>query len=114
MADRLHLMNIIRNLLDNARKYSTETPHIKLRTLNDERFIYVAVEDKGIGIAKEHLGRIFEKFYRVPTGNLHNVKGFGLGLNYVKEMVRLHKWEIGVNSEVGLGTTFVIKIPISN
>lgn len=113
-ADRLHLMNMIRNLLDNARKYSGDTPQIILRTLNDERFIYVAVEDKGIGIPKEHLHRIFDKFYRVPTGNLHNVKGFGLGLNYVKEMVKLHKWEIDVNSEVGVGTTFVIKIPISN
>ncbi|MCD8538511.1 MAG: HAMP domain-containing histidine kinase, partial [Leadbetterella sp.] len=80
-ADRLHLMNIIRNLLDNARKYSSGTPEIALRTLNDERYIYVAVEDKGIGIPKEYLNKIFDKFYRVPTGNLHNVKGFGLGLN---------------------------------
>jgi two-component system phosphate regulon sensor histidine kinase PhoR len=113
-ADRLHLMNIVRNLLDNAIKYSSDTPDIALRTLNDQDYIYVAIEDKGIGIAKEHQAKIFERFYRVPTGNLHNVKGFGLGLNYVKEMVRLHKWEIDVNSEVGHGTTFVIKIPISS
>lgn len=113
-ADRLHLMNMVRNLLDNAIKYSSETPDITLRTLNDNDYIYVAVEDKGIGIAKEHQTKIFERFYRVPTGNVHNVKGFGLGLNYVKEMVRLHKWEIDVNSEVGHGTTFVIKIPISS
>lgn len=113
-ADRLHLMNMVRNLLDNAVKYSSEDPDITLRTLNDHDYIYVAVEDKGIGIAKEHQAKIFERFYRVPTGNVHNVKGFGLGLNYVKEMVKLHKWEIDVNSEVGHGTTFVIKIPISS
>lgn len=114
IADKLHLMNVIRNLLDNAKKYSQNTPHISLKTLNDDRYLYIAIEDKGIGIAKEHLTRIFDKFYRVPTGNLHNVKGFGLGLNYVKEMIKLHKWELDVNSEVGKGTTFVIKIPISN
>jgi two-component system phosphate regulon sensor histidine kinase PhoR len=112
-ADKMHLMNIIRNLLDNACKYSGDHPEITLNTLNDDKYIYVAVEDKGIGIAKEHQAKVFDRFYRVPTGNVHNVKGFGLGLNYVKEMVRLHKWEIDVSSELGHGTTFVIKIPIS-
>lgn len=113
LADKMHLMNIVRNLIDNAKKYSLQPANIKLTTLSDSKYIYLAVEDKGVGIAKEHLSRIFDKFYRVPTGNLHNVKGFGLGLNYVKEMVKMHKWELDVNSEVGAGTTFVIKIPTS-
>ncbi len=113
LADKMHLMNIVRNLIDNAKKYSLQPANIKLTTLSDSKYIYLAVEDKGVGIEKEHLSRIFDKFYRVPTGNLHNVKGFGLGLNYVKEMVKMHKWELDVNSEVGAGTTFVIKIPTS-
>lgn len=113
MADRLHLLNIIRNLVDNAVKYSSETPKVTIRTLNDDDHIYIALEDEGIGIAKEHLKKIFDKFYRVPTGNLHNVKGFGLGLNYVNEMVKKHHWKLDVSSELGVGTTFVIKIPIS-
>jgi two-component system phosphate regulon sensor histidine kinase PhoR len=113
LADRMHLMNIIRNLIDNAKKYSKQPPFISLNTLNDDRFVFIAIEDKGIGIAKEHLARIYDKFYRVPTGNLHNVKGFGLGLNYVKEMIKMHKWELDVESEPGVGTTFVIRIPIS-
>lgn len=113
LADRMHLMNIIRNLLDNAKKYSKQPPSISLNTLSDENFVFIAIEDKGIGISKEHLSRIFDKFYRVPTGNLHNVKGFGLGLNYVKEMTKKHKWELDVESEPGQGTTFVIRIPIS-
>jgi two-component system phosphate regulon sensor histidine kinase PhoR len=113
LADRMHLMNIIRNLIDNAKKYSKQPPFISLNTLNDDRFVFIAIEDKGIGIAKEHLARIYDKFYRVPTGNLHNVKGFGLGLNYVKEMIKMHKWELDVESEPGVGTTFVIRIPIN-
>jgi two-component system phosphate regulon sensor histidine kinase PhoR len=113
LADRMHLMNIIRNLIDNAKKYSKQPHFISLNTLSDERFVFIAIEDKGIGIAKEHLARIYDKFYRVPTGNLHNVKGFGLGLNYVKEMIKMHKWELDVESEPGVGTTFVIRIPIS-
>ena len=113
LADRMHLMNIIRNLIDNAKKYSKQPPFISLNTLSDDKFVFVAIEDKGIGIAKEHIARIYDKFYRVPTGNLHNVKGFGLGLNYVKEMIKMHKWELDVESEPGVGTTFVIRIPIT-
>ena len=113
LADRMHLMNIIRNLIDNAKKYSKQPPFISLNTLSDDKFVFIAIEDKGIGIAKEHIARIYDKFYRVPTGNLHNVKGFGLGLNYVKEMIKMHKWELDVESEPGVGTTFVIRIPIT-
>lgn len=113
LADKMHLMNIIRNLLDNAKKYSDQPASIALNTLSDDKFVFIAIEDQGIGISKEHVNRIYDKFYRVPTGNLHNVKGFGLGLNYVKEMIKLHKWELDVESELGVGTTFVIRIPIS-
>ncbi len=112
-ADRLHLMNMLRNLIDNAKKYSRPPANVTLRTESDNAHIYIYIEDKGIGIEPEHVQKIFNKFYRVPTGNVHNVKGFGLGLNYVKEMVKLHKWEIGVESKIGKGTTFKITIPIN-
>lgn len=110
-ADKMHLMNIIRNLIDNARKYSEKK--ITLETNNTDDHIFMSVKDNGIGISKEHLNKIFNKFYRVPTGNIHNVKGFGLGLNYVKEIVKNHQWKINVESEPNVGTTFTIKIPIS-
>jgi two-component system, OmpR family, phosphate regulon sensor histidine kinase PhoR len=109
-ADRLHLMNIIRNLIDNAIKYSKKPLDISVGTLDSPEGLILYVQDKGIGIPKEYLPRIFEKFYRVPTGNLHNVKGFGLGLNYVHEMVKLHGWKIKVESEDQKGTRFDIII----
>ena len=111
-ADRMHLMNVIRNLIDNAIKYSGKPPKIKIATRNENHALVVTISDKGIGIPKEHISKIFNKFYRVPTGNLHNVKGFGLGLNYVKEIVNLHKWKIEVHSELGVGTRFDIIIPL--
>jgi two-component system phosphate regulon sensor histidine kinase PhoR len=74
--------------------------------------LIVSILDKGIGIPKDALPKIFNKFYRVPTGNLHNVRGFGLGLNYVKEIINLHKWKIVVDSEIGVGSVFEIKIPL--
>lgn len=110
-ADRMHLINIIRNLVDNARKYSGDESEIVIETKNELNSLYLYVKDFGIGIPKEHLGKIFNKFYRVPTGNVHNVKGFGLGLNYVKEIVKRHKWKIEVESVPSVGTTFLIKIP---
>lgn len=111
LADRLHLMNVIRNLIDNAKKYSPKPPNVTITTDNKPKQLIIKIKDKGIGIPKEHIHKIFEKFYRVPTGNVHNVKGFGLGLNYVKEIINLHKWKITVNSEVGIGTEFEIIIP---
>ncbi|WP_460474056.1 sensor histidine kinase [Emticicia fontis] len=107
-ADRTQLISLIRNLLENAIKYSGKKPCIKIKTENIEESLVLSISDNGIGIAKEHQHKIFNKFYRVPTGNTHNVKGFGLGLSYVREIVRAHKWEIEVESEPGQGSTFTV------
>lgn len=107
-ADRTQLISLIRNLLENAIKYSGKKPSIKIKTENIDDNLVLSISDNGIGIAKEHQSKIFNKFYRVPTGNTHNVKGFGLGLSYVREIVRAHKWEIKVDSEPGKGSTFTI------
>ena len=85
---------------------------IYIRTWNDDDFLYLSVKDTGIGIKKDDVKKVFEKFYRVHTGNLHNVKGFGLGLAYVKKIIDVHKGEIFVESEYGKGTKFTIKLPI--
>lgn len=114
VGDKTHFTNIIKNLVDNAIKYSEVNPQIIIRTYNDAKGIGIEVRDKGIGIAKEHQRKIFKKFYRVPTGNLHNVKGFGLGLNYVKNMVKQHGGDISVESEMGGGTAFNLKFPLKN
>ncbi|MFT6882973.1 MAG: two-component system phosphate regulon sensor histidine kinase PhoR [Marinoscillum sp.] len=109
--DRTHLVNIIVNLLDNATKYSNEAPDITLRLFHKAENVILTVQDRGIGMAREAQQHIFQKFYRVPTGNIHNVKGFGLGLAYVKNMVDLHHGTITVESEVGKGSKFIIKLP---
>jgi two-component system, OmpR family, phosphate regulon sensor histidine kinase PhoR len=109
--DRVHIMNVIRNLVENAIKYSEPPAQIHVKTENTDKGIEVTIADKGIGIPVEHIKKIFNKFYRVPTGNLHNVKGFGLGLNFVEQIVKAHKWQISVESEYGKGTTFTIIIP---
>ncbi len=110
-ADRLHLTNIIHNLLDNAVKYCREKPHITIKTENiSSGKLRLKVVDKGLGIAKEYAGKIFEKFYRVPTGNVHNVKGFGLGLFYTKNICDAHGWKISLDSEAGKGTAISITI----
>ncbi|HBS87248.1 MAG: hypothetical protein A2W91_03440 [Bacteroidetes bacterium GWF2_38_335] len=109
-ADKFHLTNIIYNLLDNAVKYSLENPEIVIRTSEKNSEIVFSIKDNGIGIKKEHLKKLFDKFYRVPTGNIHNVKGFGIGLNYVKSIVKAHDWKIHVESEPEKGTIFTINI----
>lgn len=107
-ADRTQLVSLIRNLLENAIKYSPRPPSITISTENVDDTLVFSVADKGIGIPKESIAKIFNKFYRVPTGNLHNVKGFGLGLSYVNQIIKAHKWQISVESEVGEGTTFKV------
>jgi len=111
--DEMHFQNIIFNLLDNAVKYAkVDQPlNVYLKTWNTNNHLYLTIRDTGQGIKKENLKKIFEKFYRVHTGNLHDVKGFGLGLAYVKRMIDLHEGEIKVDSEYGKGTTFTIKLP---
>jgi two-component system phosphate regulon sensor histidine kinase PhoR len=111
-ADRTQLVSLIRNLLENSIKYSKKPLNILIKTENIGEMLVFSVSDKGIGIPKESLGKIFNKFYRVPTGNLHNVKGFGLGLSYVNEIVKAHKWQINVASEVGKGSIFKVTIPL--
>ena len=112
--DEMHFQNVIFNLMDNAVKYrNTDKPlDIYLKTWNDDEHLYLSVRDTGIGIKKENLKKIFEKFYRVHTGNRHDAKGFGLGLAYVKKIIDLHKGEIRVDSEYGKGTCFVITLPV--
>lgn len=110
--DKVHLINVVLNLLDNAIKYTEESPQIVLKTRNIPNGIELLVQDNGMGISKSNQKRIFEKLYRVPTGNVHNVKGFGLGLSYVKTVVEKHGGMIGVNSELKKGSTFYIRLPI--
>lgn len=114
MVDEVHFTNIIFNLLDNAVKYSNGTPEIIVSTRNEKNGIYIAVTDNGIGIRKQDQKRIFDQFYRVSTGNVHDVKGFGLGLSYVKKIVDAHNGVIKLNSEYRRGTTFEIFIPNNN
>jgi two-component system, OmpR family, phosphate regulon sensor histidine kinase PhoR len=111
-ADSLHLTNIIHNLLDNAIKYCKDgKPEILVITEDTEKNIRLMISDRGIGIDKEHHKKIFQRFYRVPTGNIHNVKGFGLGLFYVRNIVQAHGWTIDIASETDKGTSIIIDIP---
>jgi len=110
-ADRTHLSNVLHNLIDNANKYSPENPHVTVRTEDTRNGVKVHITDRGIGMTKEDQGQIFEKFFRVHTGNLHDVKGFGLGLSYVKAVAEAHGGRVSVASSLGEGSTFTVEFP---
>lgn len=111
-ADRLHLTNIVHNLVDNGVKYTKDAPDITLSVQSLGQYVILKVKDNGIGISKEHQRRVFDKFYRVPTGNVHNVKGFGLGLFYVREICKQHRWKLDLQSESGKGTSISIRMAL--
>ena len=110
LADEFHIKNLLATVLDNAVKYTTD-PIVDIRVSDESGNVTIEIEDNGCGIAKEHLSHVFEKFYRVPTGDIHTVRGYGLGLYYAKQVAELHKGTISMNSRVGKGTTVTIKLP---
>ena len=110
MADEFHLKNLLATVIDNAVKYSAD-PIVDIRVTEESKNVTIKIEDNGCGISKEHLSHVFEKFYRVPTGDIHTVRGYGLGLYYAKQVVGLHKGTIIMNSRVGKGTTVTIRLP---
>ena len=110
MADEFHIKNLLATVIDNAVKYSAD-PIVDIRVSEESGNVTIEIEDNGCGIAKEHLSHVFEKFYRVPTGDIHTVRGYGLGLYYAKQVAELHKGTISMNSRVGKGTTVTIKLP---
>jgi len=110
-ADKLHLTNVLSNILDNALKYCDKNPQVSVRLISKKNSYQIAIADNGIGIEKDNYKKIFDKFYRVSTGNVHNVKGFGLGLYYVLNICEAHNWKMDIDSKVKQGTTFKIEIP---
>ena len=110
--DDMHFANLLSNVIDNAIKYSEDAILIKVSTHSTSKQLLIRIEDNGIGMSKETVKRIFEKFYRAHTGNLHNVKGFGLGMSYVKTVIDAHKAKIRVESIVGKGSSFTVEIPL--
>jgi two-component system phosphate regulon sensor histidine kinase PhoR len=110
-ADRLHLTNVLSNILDNALKYCDKNPVVKVNLKEGKNTYKLSVSDNGIGIEKDNYKKVFDKFYRVSTGNIHNVKGFGLGLYYVNNICEAHNWTMHIDSKTGEGTTFTIDIP---
>ena len=110
-ADKVHLQNVLNTLLDNALKYNDKIPEITITTGRDHIGLFISIADNGIGIPKEYHRKIFEKFFRVPTGNVHNVKGYGLGLNYVKMIAKAHHWRLRLDSQLNKGSIFTIIIP---
>jgi len=111
-ADRVHLSNVLYNLIDNAIKYSKSHPQIELITRTTKEYLKISVKDNGIGISSENKDRIFDRLYRVPTGNLHDVKGFGLGLSYVKIIIDRLDGKIELESQLGKGSTFNVYLPL--
>ena len=111
--DEFHISNALVNLLDNANKYSPETPEIGIKTYNEGNWYVIEISDKGMGLETQNRQKVFEKFFREETGNIHNVKGQGLGLSYVKKIIELHKGLVSVESEVGKGSTFTVKLPLT-
>jgi signal transduction histidine kinase len=111
-ADKVHFTNVLFNLLDNAGKYTPKNPEIVIKTENSYSGIIITIKDNGIGISKSNQKKVFEKLYRVPTGNIHNVKGFGLGLSYVKTIVEAHGGKITLDSELNKGTKVIITLPV--
>ena len=113
-ADEMHITNVIFNLMDNAVKYKRPDVDLQLmvKTWNEPGKLMISVQDNGIGIKKENLKKIFDKFYRVHTGNLHDVKGFGLGLAYVRKIIQDHKGTIRAESGLNVGTKFIIALPL--
>ena len=109
--DRMHLSNVLANLIDNALKYSRENPQIELSTVSDKKGVTIAIIDNGIGIATENQHLVFKNLYRVHTGDVHDVKGFGLGLYYVKQIVEMHHGSITLTSQLGQGSTFDVFLP---
>lgn len=114
IGDKIHILNILHNIIDNAIKYSPQKPKIEISTANIKWFIKIVISDNGIGISRDEQKQVFEKFYRVPTGNVHDVKGFGLGLNYVKTIVEAYKGKVKLKSKEGQGSTFIIYLPTVN
>ena len=113
-ADKLHLSNVFHNLIDNSLKYCEKSPNISIDVKVLKEYVQINLADNGIGIAEKDQAQVFKKFFRVHTGNIHNVKGFGLGLYYVKEIIKAHNGQIDVNSTLGQGAVFSIKLPINN
>lgn len=111
LGDKTHLTNALCNLIDNAIKYAKEKPDITIHTYNRGKFLVMEVSDNGIGIEKKYQKKVFDKFFRIPTGDIHNVKGFGLGLAYVKKIVEIHQGIIEIKSEPNKGTIFTISLP---
>ena len=112
-ADETHFTNLINNLMDNAIKYSKDQPEISITTHSSPKFFVLKIDDNGIGMSRETVKRIFEKFYRAHTGNIHNVKGFGLGMSYVKTIIEEHKGKIKVDSTLGKGSSFIVEVPLA-
>jgi two-component system phosphate regulon sensor histidine kinase PhoR len=108
------MVNVLYNLLDNAIKYNSRKPEIQITTCSHHGMLQIEIRDNGIGIHKDNQKKIFNRFYRVPTGNLHDVKGFGLGLSYVKRIVEAHEGKITVNSEPEHGSRFTILLPLAS
>jgi two-component system phosphate regulon sensor histidine kinase PhoR len=113
MIDVIHIRNVVSNIIDNAIKYSKEVCSIRILTSDHDNGILVAIEDQGIGMNRESQKKVFDKFFRVSTGNVHNVKGFGLGLYYVKTIVEAHSGKVSLKSSLNNGSTFYVFLPDS-